>query len=280
MCIKNAMELSLNGETFTILKNDFDTILKRTLGNMTMKSADEATITLKLSISLDKVCMGGGSERKEIIQPKFKHDISSVMQVKDKITGTLAGEQQMVWDEERQDYVLCPVNSDQKSLFDDDYETTDEIEHYEPNENASNVLHLLPDPATARDANEEAFLWLGKFVGQTMTVFESDGTYTLRTNGGAVIASSNADPSSPFFLSADYLAQHIGHFFTCKAINSEDDGEIKSVIVECECGSYAFAFHRRENTESVEGETTDYVDITDDMEFDDPDDFGCEEDDE
>lgn len=40
MCIKNAMELSLKGETFNALKEDFDVVLARTIGNMEMKGAD------------------------------------------------------------------------------------------------------------------------------------------------------------------------------------------------------------------------------------------------
>ena len=50
----NDLSLSLKSETFSALKEDFDSILARTIGNMEMKGAEEATVTLKLGISLEK----------------------------------------------------------------------------------------------------------------------------------------------------------------------------------------------------------------------------------
>ena len=39
----NDMSLSLKSDTFSALKEDFDSILARTIGNMEMKGAEEAT---------------------------------------------------------------------------------------------------------------------------------------------------------------------------------------------------------------------------------------------
>ena len=50
----NDLSLSLKSETFSALKEDFDSILARTIGNMEMKGAEEATVTLKLGISLER----------------------------------------------------------------------------------------------------------------------------------------------------------------------------------------------------------------------------------
>ena len=41
----NEMILSLNEDTFSALKKDFDDVLNRTIGNMQMKGASDATIT-------------------------------------------------------------------------------------------------------------------------------------------------------------------------------------------------------------------------------------------
>ena len=41
----NDMSLSLKSDTFSALKEDFDSILARTIGNMEMKGAEEATVT-------------------------------------------------------------------------------------------------------------------------------------------------------------------------------------------------------------------------------------------
>lgn len=88
----NDLSLSLKSETFSALKEDFDSILARTIGNMEMKGAEEATVTLKLGISLEKSSMNSPSGLQEITKPSFKHDISSVMQVKDKKSGALTGD--------------------------------------------------------------------------------------------------------------------------------------------------------------------------------------------
>lgn len=116
--MSNVMQLSLNGDTFAGFKKDFDTILARTLGNMQMKGAEDATVTVKMNISLDKRCVGGFGSMDTVTVPSFKHDISSVMQIKDKMTGQFSGEYAMIWDEEEKGYVLEYIKSEQASLFD------------------------------------------------------------------------------------------------------------------------------------------------------------------
>lgn len=118
--MSNVMQLSLNGDTFAGFKKDFDTILARTLGNMQMKGAEDATVTVKMNISLDKRCVGGFGSMDTVTVPSFKHDISSVMQIKDKMTGQFSGEYAMIWDEEEKGYVLEYIKSEQASLFDND----------------------------------------------------------------------------------------------------------------------------------------------------------------
>lgn len=118
--MSNVMQLSLNGDTFAGLKKDFDTILARTLGNMQMKGAEDATITVKMNISLDKRCVGGFGSMDTVTMPSFKHDISSVMQIKDKMTGQFSGEYAMIWDEDEKCYVLEYIKSEQASLFDNE----------------------------------------------------------------------------------------------------------------------------------------------------------------
>lgn len=128
MC-ENDLDLSLNGETFASLKKDFDTILERTIGNMTMKGAEDATITIKLGVSLQKTSVPAKGKIREVTKPTFKHDIASVMQVKDKMSGQLTGNMELVWDDDLKQYVLRPIDDGQTSLFDQepDYEdVTDE----------------------------------------------------------------------------------------------------------------------------------------------------------
>lgn len=130
MC-KNDMNLSLNSDTFSILKDQFDKVLNRTVGNMQMKGADDAVVTLKLSIGLDTESRSTPDGNKDFVIPTFKHDISSVMQVKDKVSGQLVGDYQLVWDEDEQRYVMRTIDNGQTSLYDDepgDYIETDYVE--------------------------------------------------------------------------------------------------------------------------------------------------------
>lgn len=85
------LELSLKGDAFLLLKEDFDLVLERTVNNMKAKGSDEATITLKLNILLEKSTNFTDEDEIEVDKPTFTFDISSVMQVKDKKSGVLGG---------------------------------------------------------------------------------------------------------------------------------------------------------------------------------------------
>ena len=117
---KNDLNLSLDGETFESLKDDFDTILARTVGNMQMKGAENATITIKLDVNLEKDKVDTYKGIFDVTKPSFKHSISSVMQVKDKMSGQLVGDFAMVWDEDEQKYVLRYIDDGQINMFDGD----------------------------------------------------------------------------------------------------------------------------------------------------------------
>ncbi len=119
------LTLTINSDTFTAMKNDFDKVLTRTLSNMLGKESDEATITLKLNISLredeapDFEATYPNAIR-AIQKPRFDHKISSVMQIKTEESGSLKGEYELIWDKEKGDYVMRPIDNGQQSLFDDD----------------------------------------------------------------------------------------------------------------------------------------------------------------
>lgn len=119
------LTLTINSDTFTAMKNDFDKVLTRTLSNMLGKESDEATITLKLSISLredeapDFEATYPNAIR-AIQKPRFDHKISSVMQIKTEESGSLKGEYELIWDKEKGDYVMRPIDNGQQSLFDND----------------------------------------------------------------------------------------------------------------------------------------------------------------
>lgn len=259
------MILSLNADTFQNLKSDFDTILNRTIGNMTMKGADDATITLKLGVSLEKETVSTTEGIKEVTKPTFKHDISSVMQVKDKMTGQFKGEYGMVWDENEERWVLRKIDNGQMDLF--DYEESSQIidaEYSEvaglpegqrglpestendegdyPTEDAGNE----PDAAEGfekpsvlpQDDTNTPFGWLCQFIGEDLNITESMGNYTVRTSANKVVLSSATGVDSPFYCPAEKLAPHVGHQVVCAGYGED---AIVNVSIECEdCSTVLF----------------------------------------
>lgn len=259
------MILSLNEDTFQDLKRDFDTVLNRTVGNMTMKGAQDATITLKLDLSLEKSSVGVGNGVKEVTIPGFKHTISSVMQVKERMTGQLTGQYAMVWDENEERWVLRKIDNGQMDLF--DYEEDSQIVDVEysevkalaegqrglpesteesggdyPTEEAENE----PDDAEGfenstvlpQDDTGTPFGWLCQFIGEELNITESMGNYTVRTSTNKVVLSSATGVDSPFHCSAEKLAPHVGHQVVCAGYGED---AIVNVSVECEdCSTVLF----------------------------------------
>ena len=126
----NILKLNINSNAFENMKEDFDKVLKRTLGNMQIKESDEATLTLKLNISLTEMEVPDFESEfpnamRKIHKPRFDHKVSSVMQIKTEESGHLKGEYELVWDEEAQDFVMKPIDNGQTS-FDDFVQTTAE----------------------------------------------------------------------------------------------------------------------------------------------------------
>ena len=231
MCIKNAMELSLSGDTFAALKEDFDSILAQTLGNMESKGADEAVITLKLGVSLEKQSFVRNEEPEELTKPSFKHDISSVMQVKNKKSGSLSGDYELVWDEDEKKYVMRKITNGQLTFFDDDGE---EVEQYqEDDSDAYDATPALLEASVEENAEEDttAFDWLAQFVDKKMTITEAMGNYTVRTEDGKVVLTSASAPDSVFHCDAEILAKHIDHSIVCVGYGGD---ELYQITIECE----------------------------------------------
>ncbi len=123
MKIPQELELTLNSSTFAALKADFDQVLKNTLRNMQEKGSEAAEVKVSLKISFVKdeksyIQIADLDDRREIIIPKFDHKVSSVLQIKDEISGTLGGEFALVYDDVREDYVMREIINPQTSLGD------------------------------------------------------------------------------------------------------------------------------------------------------------------
>ena len=121
--VPKTWDLNLNGDTFNALKNDFNQVLRKTLTNMESKGSELAELTVKLKISLKKEEHPCEGFHREIMTPKFDHKVSSVMQIKDEITGSLSGNYELVWDSERGEYVMREVHDGQMQFVDYGYES-------------------------------------------------------------------------------------------------------------------------------------------------------------
>lgn len=111
MCKENCTEINLSSSVFNEMRDNFDAILKKALGNIVKGKSGQADINLKLTISAT-------GENEGQLKPKFKHQVSSVMAIKERESGMVNPNAEMVYDEEEGEYVLRPVKSAQTTLFD------------------------------------------------------------------------------------------------------------------------------------------------------------------
>lgn len=123
----NAFALTLESEAFNALKSDFNQVLRKTLMNMEKKESEQAELTIKLSIELVKDLAPDFEKstsehrvERDIVKPMFSHKVSSLMKIKDEKSGVFSGDYEMIWDEEKNSYIMRPINHSQVSLFDEE----------------------------------------------------------------------------------------------------------------------------------------------------------------
>ena len=120
--------LNFESDTFSDMKRDMNFVLQRLLGNMQEKGATEGSMTLKIDISLANEYIPNydpevEGESRKISKPKFKHKVTSAVQIKDEKSGNLDTEMELTFDEESGEYVMQPVaNTEQRTIFDKDFQ--------------------------------------------------------------------------------------------------------------------------------------------------------------
>lgn len=263
MCQKNDLPLSLKSDTFNALCSDFDQILRSTLNGMEETEQDVAEINVKVKITLTPdsapdFTVSGGQQTRSITKPKFDHAVSAVIQKKEKKTGTLSGNYELVWDRETCQYVMRPIDNGQVSLFDRDKRPPEEPEEpvgipagkpslppadgiidadYEVVESDGEEDAQPSDDCEKKEASADAFDWLLQFAGKDMKVMEAMGNYTVRTTDNKVVLSSAASPSAIFYCPAEKLKPHVGHEIVCMVY-----GENANISIECiQCNEVLFS---------------------------------------
>lgn len=126
MIMDNIQELVLEDVTFDEARQNFNRVLQRLFRSMLDSGSSDGSITLKIDVSLTREYIPNNDpdiegESREIHKPKFDHKVSSTVTVKDELKGNKNPEMELVWDEEKQMYVLAYIaNTGQKSIFDKD----------------------------------------------------------------------------------------------------------------------------------------------------------------
>lgn len=138
---RDDLELSIQGNTFAAMKEDFDSMLENLMNSMEEKGAEEATLTLKLGIALKPAVIPVYGGEREAVLPVFKHDISSVMTVKNKTSGSVGAGMELVYDKVTGTYVLRRImdgqmwfEEDGSIINNDADEEEDGYEYEEPEE--------------------------------------------------------------------------------------------------------------------------------------------------
>lgn len=133
----DAMPISIDGELLASLRTDIDTMIGRTLKTMAMTRNGEATVTCKIKITLDEEVIPVQDGVRNAVRPTFEHDVQSVVQTKDKTSGTMSGDYELVYDTESDQWVVKSTRQ-QMSMFDTDaqadattYDVVDATENIE-----------------------------------------------------------------------------------------------------------------------------------------------------
>lgn len=272
----NDMPLSLKSDTFSALTTDFDSMLRQLLEGMVDTGESAGTINIKVKVSLTEdsapdFTVAGGQQTREITKPKFEHEVSAVIQRKDKRSGSLSGNFELVRDGDG--YVMRPIEDGQYNLFDrGEEEDGEKIYDAECGDlpGGPRALPGAPEEAegvgegedttgaqeTAQDVSvkfkDTPFGWLAQFVGETLRVTEAMGNYTVRNKDNKVILSSATSPDSDFYCPAEKLEAHVGHKVTCVAYGGD---ELVNIAIECEdCGAVLFDIDRPEEPDDGDGE--------------------------
>lgn len=151
------MQLNFESETFAGIKRDMNFVLQRLLGNMQEKGATDGSMTLKIDVSFDTEYIPNydpkvEGESRRIEKPKFKHKVTSTVQIKDEKSGNLDTEMELVFDEDSGEYVMKPIaNTEQRSIFDSDFGADEEPKTDSEEEEKDSGIKSLPGPVAKQD---------------------------------------------------------------------------------------------------------------------------------
>lgn len=250
MSAPKVFPLSLNGDAFNALKSDFDQILRQLLTEMDEWDSEDADITIKVHVKREKdrardMLANGYDAERDIIKPTFKHEVSSVMQAKNKKGGTLGGNYELVWDRDAHQYIMREIENGQMSMFNDEDQQQDNGRPALPapdnaidaafteiaNEGGVETDAELKCTVSIKAVEEGAYEYFKQFVGAALSVVEAGGEFGVRTEDGKVVVASSFAEDDTFYCERDALADAVGIPVVCSVCNF-DGREFMAVMVE------------------------------------------------
>ena len=267
------VKIAIEEPIFDQLRADINQMLRRTIGMMTMKSTEDAVITIKLPVHIERMNIPDGGISREAPVPSFKHEISSVMQVKDKMSGQSKGEYELIFDEDGNP-MYRDINNGQTSLFNEDgLVNIDEDSYAEADAKslASPPIKGIPETATVEEAEfeevkpdakpipkpfkaggDEPFKWLMQFRNKKMHIVKGSKGYSVRTEDDKIILSTLADKENPFYVDPKKVEKHADHALIC-VTSPEMGDEITAIEIWCDdCPECIFSIANPDQVEDTD----------------------------
>ena len=108
--------LSIESDCFIELRQEFNSMLQKTIFSMIRRESDDAALTLKLHLRLDHT---QDSLHRAVIRPDISHKITSAITVKDDLSGRVSGDYELMYDARAERYLLreLPTDDGQMTLL-------------------------------------------------------------------------------------------------------------------------------------------------------------------
>lgn len=105
--IQEGNTLSIENSCFISMRTDLDAMLQSTIDKMISKQSDEATITLKIGISLVDAVIG-----QPVKKPTITHKVTSAITTKESVDGYVAGDYSLYFDDDDGLYAMRELPPD------------------------------------------------------------------------------------------------------------------------------------------------------------------------
>jgi hypothetical protein len=105
--IQKGNTLSIENSCFISMRTDLDAMLQSTIDKMISKQSDEATITLKIGISLVDAVIG-----QPVKKPTITHKVTSAITTKESVDGYVAGDYSLYFDDDEGLYAMRELPPD------------------------------------------------------------------------------------------------------------------------------------------------------------------------